>query len=463
MQGDETGSVTRPLGLTRRATLGVSIAGAASGFSVDSARSATVKDRLSVLDFGARGDGSDATAAVQAALDAAAPRRASVFLPAGLYPMSQPLRMPSFVDLIGEGRGSVLDNQNVRLEAPQLINADPRSLIYVSLRNMIFRGGTHAVKLDVRDEVAGLHFDTCTFELQTKACVEVNKLLQVSLFQNCSFDRAPYGLYVKGFTSNMNTFVGCNFTNISGPSIYMRGAEVNLFLGCRFEGGGREAEVTIDLEDARNVTFQGCYFEATNEFVLRENRSANGVTFAQSHFTGSGSRTGLAPYKFESDGIVSFQANSFFRDLILPRRAMISGPGAPRTRGTIVYLEHGPDRRRVRSPVRSVPTSPEPLLRFRLIGSRTPGLSMSARLTARIFSPGETVERSSWIAAQTSASGALEVHLSPDSAPALALRPGDDNSWTVDWASGPSGAQVQWSLEADAISAGDTYIDVDFI
>lgn len=462
MSVDESGGLMRALSLTRRATLGVSLAGTASGLYANPARASAVKDRISVADFGARGDGSDATAAIQAALDAAAPRRASVFIPAGLYPLSKSLRMPSFVDLVGEGRGSILDNQNIRLEAPQLINADTQALLYVSLRNMIFRGGTHAIKLDVQEEVAGLHIDTCAFELQTKACVEVNKLLQVSLFHNCSFDRAPFGLLVAGFTSNMNTFVGCHFTNISGPSVYMRSAEVNLFLGCRFEGGGYEGLATIDLDDARNITFQGCYFEATHEFVLREKRSANGVTFAQSHFTGSRSQTGLGPYRFESDGIVSFHANSFFRDIVLPRRAMVAGPGAPIMHGTIIYLEHGRDRRHARAPARPAPRSPEPLLRVRRIGAPAPGLVVVAQLRARSFALGNTRAQYWEIDARTTAEGVVDVRLHPDDEAVLDTRQIDEGDWIIDWKGGPTTAQVQWELEADGIPAGDSYIEIDF-
>lgn len=462
MPVDKSGDLTRALPLTRRATLGGSLAGAMSGLYTDPARASAVKDRLSVADFGARGDGSDATAAIQAALDAAAPRRASVFVPAGLYPLSRSLRMPNFVDLVGEGRGSILDNQNSRLEAPQLINADAQALLYVSLRNMIFRGGTHAIKLDVREEVAGLHIDTCSFELQTKGCVEVNKLLQVSLFQNCSFDRAPFGLFVAGFTSNMNTFLGCHFTNISGPSVYMRSAEVNTFLGCRFEGDGRERLATIDLEDARNITFQGCYFEATHEFVLREKRSANGVTFAQSHFTGSRSQTGLGPYRFESDGIVSFHANSFFRDTVLPRRAMVTGPGAPTTRGTIIYLEHGRDRRHVRAPARPAPRNPEPLLRVRRIGAPAAGLALAAQLRGRTFAPGNTRAQYWEIEARTTPSGAVELRLHPDNQAVLDTRQVGEGDWIIDWIGGASEAQVQWELEADGIPADESYIEIDF-
>ncbi|MHB9024250.1 MAG: right-handed parallel beta-helix repeat-containing protein [Armatimonadota bacterium] len=70
---------------------------------------------LDVMQFGAKGDGlTDDTAAIQAALDAAAPIRGTVFIPDGIY-LCAALRMPPHTGLVGNatwgyrsGGGSVL-------------------------------------------------------------------------------------------------------------------------------------------------------------------------------------------------------------------------------------------------------------------------------------------------------------------------------------------------------------------
>lgn len=77
---------------------------------------------FNVRDFGARGDGrADDTAALQAAIDAAAPVRGVVRVPSGSY-LTGGLRLPSGVTLRGDGWSSVLlarDNIGDHLISPQ--------------------------------------------------------------------------------------------------------------------------------------------------------------------------------------------------------------------------------------------------------------------------------------------------------------------------------------------------------
>ncbi len=255
------------------------------------------------------GDGSDATDLIQSAIDTVEPVRGRVYIATGRYRLTRSLRLPSFVTLQGEGAGTILDNETRALNVPQLVNKDSRALIFATVRDLVFRGGTHAVKLLVSDEIAGLSFSNCTFELQTAVNFQVNKLLQTTNFNSCVFDGAPQGLVVDGFTANMNNFIGCTFTNHGLEHVTFNTAEVNNFVGCRFEGGGRAEGATIALTNARNINFFGCYFEATHQTLLRESKSANGVWFEGCHFTGWGRE--LRAYRFDSDGIIGFGANSW--------------------------------------------------------------------------------------------------------------------------------------------------------
>ncbi len=262
--------------------------------------------------FGARGDvRTDDRAAIQAAFDFVEPIRGCVFFPAGNYVISDSLRLPSEVRLVGAGFGSVINNQFTRLDAPQLVNKDPSALIYASIANMVFRGGSHGLKLNVTREVAGLSLSDVRFELQTVANVSVDKLLLTSRFHNVVFDGAPIGLEVTAPTSNCNTFVGCDFTDHHRAHLLIEGGEANSFIGCRFEGGGSEQGVTIDARAVRSLSFDGCYFEATSRKLLKEVSSDNSVGFSNCHFTGAATPSGLEPYEFDSDGVVSFGQNTW--------------------------------------------------------------------------------------------------------------------------------------------------------
>lgn len=79
---------------------------------------AAARGEINVLDFGAKTDGSDATAAIQTALDRASEGGGAVRLPAGRYTVRGTLSVPEGVTLEGEWRGphtSHLDKGTVLL------------------------------------------------------------------------------------------------------------------------------------------------------------------------------------------------------------------------------------------------------------------------------------------------------------------------------------------------------------
>lgn len=271
---------------------------------------------FNVVDFGAQpvdsGARFDCTAGIQAALDAAEPTRGTVFFPNGYYGLSNTLEIPNFVTLMGESSsGVVIDNQNsTNVDGVQWKNKSASTFLFVHMENIVWRGSVTGADIDVgaSGEMAGCKFVNVTFELQTDFNFKVNRLLQTTSFINCTFADADYGLFCDAFTTNMNTFVHCNFLNHGWSSIYLRQSEVNNFYGCRFEGGYNAlARAVIDVTNTRNLNFNGCYFERTNG-TIAESGSNNSITFDNCHFTypvlGDG-------YRFVSDGHINFGSNSW--------------------------------------------------------------------------------------------------------------------------------------------------------
>jgi hypothetical protein len=268
---------------------------------------------VNVKDLGAIGDGNhDDTTAIQSAIDSIETSRGCVYFPNGHYYISDSIKLPSFVTLKGESMsGVVIDNQYLLLAKPQLVNKSSEYLIFVTIEDITFRGGTDGIKINITNETAGNKFINVTFELQTASNIRINKLMQTSIFQNCNFNDSPYGIMVDAFTSNANNFINCSFTNHEWAHVYLRVSEVNNFIGCRFENGGQLEKATIDVTNAKNLKFDGCYFERTHTYVINEVDSSNSVTFNDCHFTGaSDGVTGIAEYKFNSDGFINFTGNN---------------------------------------------------------------------------------------------------------------------------------------------------------
>ncbi len=166
--------------------------------------------------------------------------RGRLYIHAGRYRGNTgPIRLPNFVEIVGEGAGiSVIDNQNTKVNYPLIVNDNPAGFINSALRGLSLHGGIRAVDIDVSAEIAGITFDSVGMALQTMGNMRCNKLLQLSLFNNTTFGDAPWGLEVPGFTTNAVDFRSARFENHTVCSLRLRAAEVVNISGGRFEGGG---------------------------------------------------------------------------------------------------------------------------------------------------------------------------------------------------------------------------------
>ncbi len=373
------------------ASNGASLVGFSPSGVPDQVRTAEgkLRDTVSVKDFGAIGDqffhplsasfasladaqaafGPHVTslsqsvdwAAIQAAINAMEPLQGTVFFPRGRYVLSSgdSLKIPNLITLRGEGpASSIIDNQNHAFTGALAVNKNSAGFVHTIFEHLGFHGGTTGLDINVTLEVAGLIFNNVSFQLQSEKNLGCNMMLKTSKFNQCIFAGASYGVKVDDRTTNAVDFISCDFTNHAFSHIYLRSAEVVNFLGCRFEDGGVAGRKTIDLADARNVTFKGCYFEKTHEYLLSESSSSNSVGFDDCHFTGWNGPSGLAPYLFQSDGIVQFGSNSWYKGSDGPARMMMTGMNndALGSNNTL-YFAHSRARKHIVSPSVPVPAS----------------------------------------------------------------------------------------------------------
>jgi hypothetical protein len=333
-----------------------------------SERFAGLEDARRIYPFATALDQTLDWAAIQAAVNAAVGRpNRQVHLPAGHYVISNSIRLPNGIDFFGDGPGiTFLDNEVIPLKEPQLVNAAP-SFVGVAIRQMSLHGGTHALKVSVPEgEITWLTMEGVACVLQTDKNVECDRLLQSSDFRNCSFVLSPYGVYVAGHTTNAVNFLNCGFEQHSQTHLHLAGAEGVNFYGGKFEAGGQlpnpsgKERATIFLENAGAVNFHGVYFEATHEILLKELRSRGGVSFQGCHFTGAGTAKGLIPYRFVSDGLVTFGTNDWNLPSEGPARIALHGYNGQRLAAAgpgVEILSRSPRQQRAISASQSLPPS----------------------------------------------------------------------------------------------------------
>lgn len=235
-----------------------------------------LQDRLdefvSVFSFGATGDGSDQTTALQKAinnlyLSSDVTNRVVLWLPAGTYTISSPLLIPPYVTLRGAGKGKtkiVTTNCNA-LTTMHYNPANPSQTIsnlnqarYVEISDMTivvnstsYAGLTlsscvNSVLRNLRFEGVWTYGATNTAHRAIVLTATATDITSANnLFENIEIDSFNYGVYSDDDVKN-NTFDNCNFykikqavafgvTSIIGSNNQMTGPLFNTFKNCVFD------------------------------------------------------------------------------------------------------------------------------------------------------------------------------------------------------------------------------------
>jgi hypothetical protein len=306
----------------RRAMIGLAAAGAGTALwslgeragAQDARPSAPPAARIDIRTFGARGDRvTDDLDPIRKAIAQASRNDqypASVFVPTGHYRRRGTIALPGHICLFGEGVSSILNSQGDReFDQPILTNQNPAGLIDARIQDLGLYGGSHALRLAAEQENADLRLQNVTMLLQGVANIEVNKLFQTVKLNNCVMGIAPYGIRVLGSGTNCMVATGCEWVNHSECSVFLRGADGVTIVGGRFEGGGAPGKYCLDIENASNILFLGCFFEGVHEFLGRFRQISGAVTFQSCHFTGTGwDRMAIQPFRWDpGDSMIVFR------------------------------------------------------------------------------------------------------------------------------------------------------------
>ncbi len=457
--------LTRRQGLLGLGLVGIGGASVAARAEASSEPAMIARRRraIDIVAFGAVGDRrTDDFDAIQNAITTARAHDqypASVFIPAGHYRRRAGIALPSHIAIYGEGPSSVLNSQNdAGFEQAVMVNADPAGLIAARLQDLSIYGGTHGILLQANAENADLRLQNVSMLLQTSANIEANKLFQTAKIANSIFGDAEYGLKVNGSGTNAVLITGSDFVRHKNSSIYLRGSDGVTFVGCRFEAGGRPGRACIDIENASNISFLGCFFENVHEYLGRFRSIDGAIVFQSCHFTGTslGGKE-LRPFRWDApDSLVLFRDCVSHVGMEVPGHVMLEGMNANVVATGALYSGN-PHAGSVQAPMRSIAgVEPIPFAEIRggpgwvlhldLTLFHPSGERLSSNLPAGAAQGGVAIERAFDWRVVRSAVDRWRVELAPK---ALASSPW---RWQLTWCAPTSIVPVVRALPPDRLS-----------
>lgn len=211
---------------------------------------AKLSDTISVKDFGAVGDGvTDDTAALQAALTAAAGRR--LFAPGGTY-IASPLVIYSGTTLVGEGPGATIIKAKSTLPGNAAL-----------LRNNT-QSGAPGVYSDQKIRLEGITFDGAGLGGRTAELVSFGKVRSLSAI-NCHVQNVGYmGLAVGGCA--FPKIISCEFSGTGNPVVTAEGGAA-LWFGTAGDGTHSTDPLVIGCT-FRNLEWAGIYANADRAKII---------------------------------------------------------------------------------------------------------------------------------------------------------------------------------------------------
>lgn len=308
--------------------------------------------------YGATGNGTiDDTAALQAAVNAAATARCTLYIPAGTYLVSAPIVIPSGegLSIVGSGWGT-----RFKLKATsnsfifQMTGADTR----ITMRDLTIDGnaleqGTTGTcgGIDAAGAVAcrfdNIHFTACrddgiAFSGMTGGAFGHDNRVIGCLFDQSMASTGP-GRGINLVSSNDNQILGCAFEFLGGSGGTGSNTAVGILdqagaqsiLGCTFSGGATNNTKGVRLQGVTATKVDGCHFDGTagdSLFIAGEGNSIVGNTILSPGDVGTaGQASGIhledaaARNVITGNSVVSSPTNGRTRSLIREEAAGTAG------------------------------------------------------------------------------------------------------------------------------------------
>lgn len=376
-------------------------------------------DRLTAKDYGVIGDGlADDHSALQAYITNLQAAGKVIRLPEGTFLISSSLVIASGqnneLEIEGAGEYKTIIKA-ITNTFPIFQSVAGNAISNVNIKDLQIQGGTWGVYIQPSGLNAASLFDfkNVRFFFQTVGAVYCAQYMLIFNFTKVTFFYCSNGVFC-GRGANLNNFIDCRFEGLSGYCVCFVapdgqtgfgggiGGQSNLFLGCRFEarnvagmtngtftascsgstltltsaatgtfilgqplfGAGipngtiintllsgnlgsygstyslsktpgtivseamTSGGVNVILQSCANTVFKNCYVEDSYKTFLNEQYSNGTTVFENNWFTGAEyeiTPAGFKPDVFVSDGVVTFNTNSFMSGSIGTPKQSIHG------------------------------------------------------------------------------------------------------------------------------------------
>lgn len=314
---------------------------------------------LSVTDFGATGDGkTDDTRGIQAALDSAMLKRKAVFIPEGVYIVSETLVVNgNCAGIKGSGMGST-----TRRKSKISFVGDSTCIRLTKTANYLQISDLSIEKVANTTETVAIEIECTKIKIQDTLIAGfttgIGKFTKGTLFDirliNLEITNCTYGVDFQN--SNNTTLSGCLISschiglNIVGGANHIvdNGSVIQIFGNAsnKFRKGEKNDSTCVVLTDVYSFSCINCYFETGSLSNIHTNQrlavvtNVKGFNFANNYCVSSaGENPSISPITFLKDNFsVNIDSNVFHR--FPDKITIVDGPSSNTKRDYVDKLSY---------------------------------------------------------------------------------------------------------------------------
>jgi Pectate lyase superfamily protein len=233
---------------------------------------------INVKDYGAIGDGTDATTAIQFCLDKAAASKGTVYLPNGGYPVSKPLEIASFVTFYGESMRGVVITKNSATTGIGGFNSviilkksSDSYNSYSTIRNM-FIGSDVKIDCGILCEQGSAYLNMSNLYIYNVKTGFASNDSFLTNFSSSIISEVDTGIKILAGTSLVASDIYCSLAEVG---FWIGAMTYTTFNSCAADG---ISNVSYKFTNSRGITLNSCgsevlkntcssVFQANNSFI----------------------------------------------------------------------------------------------------------------------------------------------------------------------------------------------------